>query len=318
MTTPSGATGTAGAPGSRPRVGYIGMGLMGKPMARNLLKAGFPLVVYNRTRAKAADLEAEGATVADSVAALAAQADVVCSCVTGPKDVEAVYLGPEGAIGAARRGTLLIDMSTVDPATQRRVAAAAQEQGCDYLDAPVTGGVGGARDGTLAIMCGGEPATFERARPVLDAMGTHVTLCGPHGMGATAKLINNFVSATTAAALCEGLVMCAKAGVDPGQFLGIYGAGPNGSRNIAGYEQSVLKRNFEPGFTIDNMEKDVSLAWQLARELGVRFLTGSITAQILREAQLSGLGDRHTASQIIPMERLAGVEVKGRPAPPAP
>jgi 3-hydroxyisobutyrate dehydrogenase-like beta-hydroxyacid dehydrogenase len=291
------------------------MGLMGKPKSRNLLKAGYPLVVYNRTRAKAADLEAEGATVAGSVAELAAQADVVCSCVTGPADVAAVYLGPEGVIAAARPGTLLIDMSTIDPATQRRVAAAAAENGCEFLDAPVTGGVGGARDGTLAIMCGGDPATFERARPVLAAMGTHLTLCGPHGMGATAKLINNFVSATASAALCEGLVMCAKAGVDPGQFLDIYVAGPNGSRNVAGHKLSVLKRDFEPGFTVDNMEKDVSLAWELARELGVRFLTGSITAQILREAQLSGLGDRHTAAQIIPMERLAGVEVKERARP---
>ena len=209
---------TATTTGGRPRVGYVGLGLMGKPMARNVLKAGFPLVVYNRTRAKAADLESEGAKVADSISELVAQVDVVCSCVTGPKDVEEVYLGPSGVLSAARAGMLLVDMSTIDPATHQRVAAAAREKGCEYLDAPVSGGVGGAREGTLAIMCGGEPATFERARPVLSAMGKHLYLRGPTGAGATAKLINNLISACTAVAVCEGLVMGAKAGLDVGQL----------------------------------------------------------------------------------------------------
>ena len=190
----------------KPRVGYIGLGLMGKPMAHNLLQAGFPLTVYNRTRAKADDLAAAGASVADSIAALAAQVDVVCSCVTGPKDVEAVYLGEAGVLAAARPGTLLIEMSTIDPGTQQRVAAAARERGCEYLDAPVSGGVGGARDATLAIMCGGEAATVERARPVLAAMGCHLYHCGPAGAGATANVINNLISACAVVAVCDGLV----------------------------------------------------------------------------------------------------------------
>ncbi len=294
----------------RPRVGYIGLGLMGKPMARNVLKAGFPLVVYNRTRAKAADLEAEGAEVAASIPDLVSQVDVVCSCVTGPKDVEEVYLGPGGVLSAARPGMLLVDMSTIDPATHQRVAAAAGEKGCEYLDAPVSGGVSGARDATLAIMCGGEPATFERARPVLSAMGKHLYLCGPTGAGATAKLINNLISACTAVAVCEGLVMGAKAGLDVGQLHQLLMDASAGSKTLAGYKESALKRNFEPGFTIDNMEKDVTLANQLARELGVRVLAAPITQQVLREAQLRGLGERHTAAQIIPIEQLAGVEVR--------
>ncbi|HEX2186134.1 MAG TPA: NAD(P)-binding domain-containing protein, partial [Chloroflexota bacterium] len=134
------------------RVGYIGLGLMGKPMARNILRAGYPLTVYNRTRSKAEDLAAEGATVAGSIAELARQVDVVCSCVTGPRDVEAVYLGEGGVLSAARPGTLLIEMSTIDPGTHQRVAQAARERDCAYLDAPVSGGVTGARDGTLTIM----------------------------------------------------------------------------------------------------------------------------------------------------------------------
>lgn len=292
------------------RVGYIGLGLMGKPMARNLLRAGFPLTVYNRTQSKSDDLVAEGATRAGSIAELASSVDVVCSCVTGPRDVEAVYLGEGGVLSAARPGTLLLDMSTIDPATHQRVAAAAKEKDCDYLDAPVSGGVGGARAGTLAIMCGGGEVTFERARPVLSAMGQHLYLCGPTGAGATAKLINNFISASASVAICEGLVMGAKAGLDLAQLHSLLMDASAGSKSLAGYKESALKRNFEPGFTVNNMEKDVNLALQLSRELGVRLLAGAVTQQVLREAQLSGLGERHTAAQIIPMERLAGVEVK--------
>jgi 3-hydroxyisobutyrate dehydrogenase-like beta-hydroxyacid dehydrogenase len=295
---------------AKPRVGYIGLGLMGKPMARNLLKASFPLTVYNRTVSRMEDLASEGATPARSIADLAAQVDVVCTCVTGPTDVEDVYLGQEGVLSAARPGTLLIDMSTIDPGTHRKVAAAARERGCDYLDAPVSGGVTGARDGSLAIMCGGEKAAFERAEPILSAMGKHLYHCGETGSGAIAKLINNFISASTAVAVCEGLVMGAKAGLDIGQLHDLLMSGSAGSKSLGSYKESALERNFEPGFTINNMEKDVTLAAQLARELGVRLLSGAITQQVLREAQLNGLGEKHTAAQILPMERLAGVEVR--------
>lgn len=296
--------------GGRPKVGYIGLGLMGKPMARNILKAGFPLTVYNRTRAKTEDLAAEGASAADSIAELAGRVDVVCTCVTGPKDVEAVYLGEGGVLSAARPGTLLVDLSTIDPATHQRVAAAARERGCEYLDAPVSGGVAGARDATLAIMCGGKATAFERAQPVLHAMGQHIYLCGPTGTGAAAKLINNFISACTAVAVCEGLVMGTKAGLDVGQLHDLLMSASAGSKTLASYKDSALKGNFEPGFTINNMEKDVTLATQMARELGVRTLAGAITQQVLRETQLRGLGEKHTAAQIIPMEQLAGVEVR--------
>jgi 3-hydroxyisobutyrate dehydrogenase len=292
------------------RVGYAGLGLMGKPMAFNLIKAGFPLTVYNRTRSRAEDLEAAGARVADSLAQLAAQVDVLCTCVTGPKDVEQVYLGEDGVLAGARPGTLLIDMSTIDPATHQRIAAAARERGCEYLDAPVSGGVTGARDATLAIMCGGDAAAYERAVPVLRAMGQHLYHCGPTGAGATAKLINNFMSAANTLAACEGLVMGARAGLDLAQLHDILVNSSGSSRALAQLKTSALAGNFEPGFTIDNMEKDVSLAAQLARELGVRFLSGAIVQQTLREAQLSGLGSKGTAAQIIPAEKLAGVEVR--------
>lgn len=292
------------------RVGYIGLGLMGKPMARNILRAGYPLTVYNRTRSKAEDLAAEGATVAGSIAELARQVDVVCSCVTGPRDVEAVYLGEGGVLSGARPGTLLIEMSTIDPGTHQRVAQAARERDCAYLDAPVSGGVTGAREGTLTIMCGGETATFEQARPLLETMGRSLYHCGQSGAGAAAKLINNFISASTAVAVCEGLVLGAKAGLDVAQLHELLMSASAGSKTLAGFKDTALQGNFEPGFTIDNMEKDVTLAGQLARELGVRFLAGAVTQQVLREAQLNGLGAKTTQAQILPMERLAGVQVR--------
>jgi 2-hydroxy-3-oxopropionate reductase len=298
------------ASSAKPRVGYIGVGLMGKPMARNLVKAGFPLTVWNRTRVKAEDLAGEGATVVDTIAQLASSVDVVCSCVTGPQDVEAVYLGPDGVIASAKPGALLIDMSTVDPATQQRVAEAAGAKGLQYVDAPVSGGVAGARDGTLAIMCGGSKEAYDRAQPVLQAMGQHLYHCGPTGAGATAKLINNFMSAVNNVAVCEGLIMGAKAGLDLAQLHDILVNSSATSRALAGYRSSALVGNFEPGFTINNMEKDVTLAAQLARDLKVRYLAGSIAQQVLREAQMAGLGEKGTAAQIIPMEKASGVEVR--------
>jgi 3-hydroxyisobutyrate dehydrogenase-like beta-hydroxyacid dehydrogenase len=279
-------------------------------MARNILRRGFPLTVYNRTRSKTAGLEAEGATVAPSIAALAAGVEVVCTCVTGPRDVVEVYLGESGVLSGAREGTLLIDMSTVDPQTQQTVSRAAAGRGCAYLDAPVSGGVGGATAGTLAIMCGGDAATFERARPVLEAMGQHLYRCGPAGAGATAKLINNLISACTAAAASEAMVLGAKAGLDLAQLHDLLMDASAGSKALGSMRQGALVGNFEPGFTIDNMQKDVTLAGGLARELGVRLLTGAITEQVLREAQLRGLGARGTTAQIIPMEDLAGVKVR--------
>lgn len=294
-------------------VGYIGLGLMGRPMAENLLKAGFRLAVYNRTRSRAAGLDDHGALCASSIAELAAQVDVLCSCVTGPRDVEQVYLGEGGVLSAVRPGTLLIDMSTIDPATHKRIAAAAQEKGCEYLDAPVSGGVSGAREGTLAIMVGGSAAAFERAEPVLRAMGKNLYHCGPTGAGATAKLINQHMNAANALAACEGLIMAAKAGLDLTQLHELVMNSSGASYSLRGLRQSALAGNFEPGFTIDNMSKDVVLAGQLARELGVRFLSGAISEQVLREAQLAGLGGKGTAAQILPMEKLAGVEARTRP-----
>lgn len=295
----------------RPAVGFIGLGLMGGPMAKNILNSGFPLTVYNRTRSRTAPLAEAGAQVADTPAALAARVDFVCSCITGPQDVADVYLGDDGVAASARPGAVLIEMSTIDPGTHQRIAEAAAERSVDYLDAPVSGGVAGAEGGTLAIMTGGDPETFERAKPVLEAMGENIVLMGPIGSGAVAKLINNMMAAITNAGVAEGMVIGAKAGLDAAQLHQVLMSSAASSFMLRMLPDSTLRGNFEPGFSIDNQTKDVNLATDLARDLGVPNVLGAVAAQLLRSAQAEGLGDRHIAAVIRPLERLAGVEVRG-------
>src|SRR5258708_325820 len=170
-------------------VGFIGLGYMGRHMARNVMKAGFPLVVHNRSQAAVKELVAEGATAAESPKALASQVDVVCSCLPGPADVEKVYLGENGVVAGAKRGQILIELSTIDPSTHQRIAAKAVELGAGYLDGPVSGGTSGARDATLSIMIGGSAETLEQAMPVLKAMGQRIYHAGPVGAGAAVKLV---------------------------------------------------------------------------------------------------------------------------------
>ena len=294
------------------RVGFIGLGQMGRPMAEHVLAAGFELVVHNRTRARAEPLAAQGAAVADSPAEVAAACDLLLSCLPGPSDVERVYLSERGVLGQARAGQVLCDMSTIDPQTHRRIAATAAERGADYLDAPVSGGTSGAREGTLAIMVGGPAEAFERARPVFDAMGKSVYHVGPVGAGATVKLVNQMMAAVSSLAAVEGLVLGTKAGIDPDLLVEIISSSSGMSRSFGGIAPNVLKRHFEPGFTIDLMHKDVSLAIQMARQLGVRVLAGSLAEQLIQEARGAGLGDRATYALVQPLERVAGVEVKGR------
>ena len=294
------------------RVGFIGLGQMGRPMAEHVLAAGFELVVHNRTRARAEPLAAQGAAIADSPAEVAAACDLLLSCLPGPSDVERVYLGERGVLGQARAGQVLCDMSTIDPQTHRRIAATAAERGADYLDAPVSGGTSGAREGTLAIMVGGPAEAFERARPVFDAMGKSVYHVGPVGAGATVKLVNQMMAAVSSLAAVEGLVLGTKAGIDPDLLVEIISSSSGMSRSFGGIAPNVLKRHFEPGFTIDLMHKDVSLAIQMARQLGVRVLAGSLAEQLIQEARGAGLGDRATYALVQPLERVAGVEVKGR------
>lgn len=283
---------------------------MGKPMARNLLRAGFALTVHNRSRASVEELAAEGARPAESPAEVARASDFVITCLPGPSEVDAVYLGPSGVLSVVRPGAILVEMSTIDPETHRRIARAAGERQAGYIDAPISGGSQGAREGTLTIMVGGEAATLERARPILLALGRSLYHMGPVGAGAATKLVNNMLASINVAGMVEGMVLGVKAGLDPALLAEVIGNSSGGSRMLAAAVPSILERDFEPGFALELMDKDVRLAVELGQRLGVRLLAGSLASQLLQEARGAGLGRESLFAQIIPLERNAGVEVR--------
>lgn len=292
------------------RVGFIGLGLMGKPMAHNVLKAGFPLVVHNRSRAAVDELVAAGASAAASPAEVAGQVDVVLTCLPGPADVELVYLGDNGVLSAAKPGLSLVDMSTIDPGTHQKISALAEQKGAGYLDGPVSGGTYGAQNGILTIMIGGSAETLETVRPVLLAMGQKIYHCGPVGHGAVVKLVNQLMGSVNALGMIEGMVLGTKAGVDPAILYEVVSNSSGSSRTLMGSVPNVLKRDFDPGFMIDLMYKDIGLAVDLAKQTGVRTLAAALAQQIIQETRLAGFGRLDTRAQIIPLERNAGVEVK--------
>jgi 2-hydroxy-3-oxopropionate reductase len=296
-----------------PTIGFIGLGQMGAPMVRNLIKAGYRPVIQNRSRAIVDAIAAEGATPADSAREVAERVEILFTCVGFPADVERVYLGEHGAIEGARAGQVFCDLSTVGPETHQKVAARLAEKGVGYLDAPISGGTSGAQAGTLTIMVGGAAEHFERVRPMLNVMGQNIHLVGPTGAGSTIKLVNQMMNLICTLGSIEGLVLATKAGIDPELAYEILRTSSGASRSLDGVAQSALTRNFEPGFTADLMHKDVSLAVSLGRELGVRLLSGSLAEQMLQEARGSGFGKKTPAAALMVHERIAGVEVTKQP-----
>jgi 3-hydroxyisobutyrate dehydrogenase-like beta-hydroxyacid dehydrogenase len=292
-----------------PTIGFIGLGQMGAPMVRNLIKAGYRPVIHNRSRAIVDAVAAEGADPAGSAREVAERVEIVFSCVGFPADVVRVYLGEGGAIEGARAGQVFCDLSTVGPDTHKTIAARLAEKGVGYLDAPISGGVGGAQAGTLTIMVGGEADHFERVRPMLDVMGQNIHLVGPTGAGATIKLVNQMMNFICTLGSIEGLVLATKAGIDPALAHEILRTSSGASRALDGVAQSAMARNFEPGFTTDLMHKDVMLAVSLGRELGVRLLSGSLAEQVLQETRGAGLGKKSPAAALLVQEKIAGVEV---------
>jgi 2-hydroxy-3-oxopropionate reductase len=293
------------------RIGFIGLGIMGRPMARNLVKAGHELVVHSRSRGPVDELVAESAavTAAMSPREVAEQVDTVITMLPDSPDVRAVVFGDDGLAGAMGRGSLLIDMSTIAPATAQEVHAALTERGASALDAPVSGGEAGAIAGTLSVMVGGSEADFERALPILHGVGKTIVHVGGPGAGQTVKACNQIVVAITYAAVSEALVLGAKAGVDPARIVQVLNGGLAASRILELKGPSMIARNFQPGFRINLHRKDLNIALATGREQQAPLPTTAVVAQLFEALAATGRGNLDHSALVTLIEDLAGHKI---------
>jgi len=292
------------------RVGFVGLGIMGKPMAQNLLKAGFPVTVYNRTRRRADELKKLSARVADSPRAAAAESEIVITIVSDSPDVRDVILGANGVIEGIRAGSILIDMSTISPQVTREIAAALKARGVEMLDAPVSGGEKGAIEGTLSIMVGGDAAALERARPVLQAMGKTITHIGSNGMGQVCKLANQIAVGLHNLSISEALIFAMKAGADAERVLQALQGGAANSWAFQVLAPKILKRDFSPGFMVKLQQKDLRLVLDAARELHLPLPGTALTHQLYQAVETRGGGNEGNHALVKALEALAGIEVQ--------
>ncbi|CAN5918498.1 NAD(P)-dependent oxidoreductase [soil metagenome] len=292
------------------RVGFIGLGIMGQGMSRNLLDAGFDLTVWNRTSERADELVEAGAARADSPAAVAETADIVISCVADTPDVEQVLTGDDGVLHGAAAGTLVVDCSTISPDVTRTIAAALAERDIEMLDAPISGGSEGAADGTLSIMVGGPGEQFDRARPILDAMGSTVTHVGDgHGSGQAVKLVNQILVVHNMLGVSEALLLAQAEGLDLQRTLDAVAGGAAGSWMLSNRGPQVIERDWSPGFTIDLQQKDLRLVLEAFERLQLPAVGASLIRQLYTTLQHRGLGDEGNHALIKALEHLAGIEV---------
>lgn len=290
-------------------IGFIGLGVMGKPMARNLLKAGYPLVVHNRSRAAVDELSNEGAATATSSAEVAARSEVVITMLPDSPDVELVYAGEQGVFAGVKPGCLLIDMSSISPVVARKLATEAERRGCDMLDAPVSGGETGAISATLSIMIGGKTSAVERATPIFQTLGKNIVHVGAAGAGQVTKAANQMVVGTTIAIVSEALVLAAKAGVDPVKVRQALLGGFAQSKILEAHGQKMLERNFKPGFRIRLHEKDMKIALAAGSEYGVPLMVTSQVAQIMTAMKSLGNGELDHSAIVKFVEELAKIEL---------
>jgi 2-hydroxy-3-oxopropionate reductase len=290
-------------------IGFIGLGIMGKPMARNLIKAGYSLVVHNRSRAAVEELIKEGAQAAGSPKEVAECSDVIITMLPDSPDVELVYTSDQGIFAGAKPGMLLIDMSTISPIVARKLAASAQDRGCDMLDAPVSGGEAGAIGATLSIMIGGVSSAVARAMPIFQSLGKNLVHVGDAGAGQVTKAANQVVVGTTIAIVSEALVLAAKAGVDPAKVRQALLGGFAQSKILEAHGQKMLDRNFKPGFRIRLHEKDMKIALATGFEYGVPLMVTSQVAQMMSAMDSMGHGDLDHSGLVKLVEELANTEL---------
>ncbi len=293
------------------KVGYIGLGLMGKSIASNILKAGFPLVVHNRSRGAVHELVAEGAKEAFSPKEVASQVDVVFTNLPDTPDVEKVVLGAQGILEGAHPGLIYIDNSTIKPATARTLAERLKEAGVEALDAPVSGGDIGAKQGTLAIMIGGTSAALEAARPILQAMGKTITHVGEHGAGQIAKAANQIMVAAQMVAMGELLIFARKAGADPRKVVEAIKGGAAQCWTLDVKPERLFAGNRQPGFKARMQSKDLNIILDTAREYGIPLPSAALDAQLFNAMLQNGMGDLDNSAVLGVIEELAGIRLLG-------
>ena len=288
------------------KLGYIGLGIMGKPMAYNLLKAGHDLFIFNRTVSKGDSLAAEGAIVCNSPAEVAGMAEVVFINVTDTPDVEEVIFGAAGIIESARPGLIIIDNSTISPRATVDFAQKLKEKKVAYLDAPVSGGDVGAQQGTLAIMVGGEKEVFKKCLPLLEALGSNIVHVGDVGMGQTCKACNQLFCALHMLACCEGIALSKAAGLDPDIMVKVVSSGAGSSWALANLGPKIIEGDFTPGFMIDLLSKDLNFTMELAQKGRLPLLGTALARELLHGAQAADLGRQGTQALYHVIEKLAG------------
>lgn len=293
------------------RIGFIGTGTMGTPIAGCLIAAGHQLSIHDRQREATVALEKQGAAVCDSARAAATSSEVVFSSLPGPAEVEAVALDPErGIVAGLREGSAYIDLTTNAPATIRRVAAACRERGVAFLDAPVSG-----RPPNMTVMSGGAAADFARCRPLFEAIAKNVFHVGPQGAGCVAKLVTQYLGYTNFIAALEGMLVAAKAGIDLGMLARIVPVSAGQSRTFDSIPRAILNRSFVSGGTLDIVAKDMDLAVSLAREVGAPGALGALAADVYKRAQAQGWGQQGFPTVARVLEAMAGTELHADVAP---
>jgi 2-hydroxy-3-oxopropionate reductase len=287
------------------RIGFIGLGLMGKPMARNLIKAGYRLVVHNRSPEAAQELAAEGAAVVANGREVVSHSDVVITMLPDSPDVQKVIAGENGVLEGLGEGLLLIDMSTISPVVTKQLSRRIHEKGASMLDAPVSGGDVGAIAGTLSIMVGGDLPDFERAKPLFEVMGKTIVHVGPSGAGQVTKAANQIVVGAIIAAVSEALLLGSKGGVAPETILDVLGSGLAGNRVMEVKREKYLNHNFTPGFRAELHHKDLGIAMSAAREYGLVLPMTAIVDQLFLAMRKKGWGEEDHSGLLLLFEDLA-------------
>ncbi|HMH53056.1 MAG TPA: NAD(P)-dependent oxidoreductase [Candidatus Acidoferrum sp.] len=291
------------------KVGFIGVGNMGNPMAGNILKQSFPMTVFDLNPKAMENLVQAGAKAAGSANEVVDNSEIVLTSLPASPDVEAIYLNAGGLVDRAKPGTILIDLSSVLPSTPRKIEPRAKARGVHFLEAPVSGGVSGARAATLAVMVGGEAEPLERAKPVLRAIGPNIFHVGPVGAGNIVKAINNMMACVNGVAMMEGLAVGVKAGLDPMTVYEVVKASSGGSKALERIPRALIPRDFEPGFKVALMNKDLETFTTIAKELHVPISFANVAQRYQQMALAAGLGEQDTSVVMTLIEQLAATKV---------